>query len=357
MAKKVLLLTLIASLDSVLALANHYPPGREIPVPFPQDTSPAVRHFLSDIASSADQCLVAWTAVNDGQRLGYDIRGARISKSGQLLDLTSIKIASASYQNTTPPQVIALESDYVIFYAGMLYARVSREGTVTARDRKTSISNSMASVMEAVAVGGTVLMYSVENHGPLVPYVTLLDKNLNVLREVKIDGQPTDVAAAGHGFVVASMSVDGLKVSRLSTDGAIVGASAIPVWNAVGVIAAAADGVLVAWRRPQTNDRPATTEFATITSDGAQHLGVLDKSISQSSSLDVASSGSGYLVLWSRPSSGFYTDQLYARRISSAVAGVGDCPPCHHRRERTNHARWSHQRHRLRRRVRRSGPG
>jgi len=314
MLKKFLLL----ALTPVLALANHYPPGREVPVPFPPDTSPAVRHFLSDIACGADQCLVAWTAVNDAERFGYDIRGARISKSGQLLDSTSFKIASASYQNTTPPQVIALKSDYVVFYAGMLYARVSREGIVTGRDLKTSISNGVASVNEAVAVGGSVLMYSVENHGPLVPYVTLFDENLNVVREVKIDGQPTDVAATGNGFVVASTTVDGLKVTHVSTDGAIVGTSALPVWNAAGVIAASADGVLVAWRRPPTNDGPATTEFATITNDGAQHFGVLDKSISQSSSLDVASTGSGYLVLWSRPSSGFYTDQLYARRISSA---------------------------------------
>ncbi|HMC22674.1 MAG TPA: hypothetical protein VKL19_12555, partial [Thermoanaerobaculia bacterium] len=276
-----------------------------------------VRHFLSDIACGADQCLVAWTAVNDAERFGYDIRAARISKSGQLLDMTSIKIASASYLNTTPPQVVALKSDYVVFYSGILYARVSREGIVTGHDLKTSISNGMASVNEAVAVGGSVLMYSVENHGPLVPYVTLLDENLNVLREVKIDGQPTDVAAAGNGFVVASTSVDGLKVTRVSTDGAIVSTSVVPVWNTAAVIAAAADGVLLAWRRPPTNDGPATTEFATITNDGAQHVGILDRSISQSSSLDVASTGSGYLVLWSRPSSGYYTDQLYARRISS----------------------------------------
>ena len=128
MVKKFLLL----ALTPVLAMANHYPSGREIPVPFPPNTSPAVRHFLSDIACGADQCLVAWTAVNDAERFGYDIRAARISKSGQLLDMTSIKIASASYLNTTPPQVVALKSDYVVFYSGILYARVSREGIVNA---------------------------------------------------------------------------------------------------------------------------------------------------------------------------------------------------------------------------------
>ena len=318
MLKKVLLIALIALLYAGAAAATDYPPGREIPLPLPPNTSPAVRHFLPDIACGTEQCLAAWTAINDGNRLGYEIRGARISRSGGLLDATSFTITSSSNGNTTPPQVIALKSDYVVFYGGILCARVSRDGVVTARDVKTPISSDIASVYEAVAVGGSILVYSVENHGPLVPYVTLLNDSLTTAHEVKIDGQPTDVAVAGNGFVVASISVDGLKVTRLSPDGTIASTSAIPVWNASGVIAAAADSVLVAWRRPQTSAGPATTEFAFIANDGTQHLGVLDKSITLSSSLDVASTGNEYLVVWSRPSSGFYTDKVYARRISSA---------------------------------------
>ena len=317
MLTRTFLLAPIVWLVAVFAFADHYGSGREIPVPFPAETSPAVRHMSSDVACGTEQCLVAWTAWNDANRSGYEIRGARISKSGVLLDGTSFTIASVSSHNVTPAQVIALESDYVVFYSGISYARVARNGAVTVRDARTSFSSEMGSVNEAVAAGGAILLYSVENRGPLVPYVTVLDEKLNVIREVKIDGQPTDIASTGAGFVVASTSVEGLKVTRLSSDGTIVNATAIPEWNAAGAIAATGDSVLVAWRRPVTNDGPATVEFATVTSDGVQRTVVLDQSISSASSLDVASTASGYLVLWSRATSGYYTDHAFAARISS----------------------------------------
>ena len=326
MRSKTLLLAAVLSLFAVFAFADHYGSGRAIPVPFPADTSPAVRHMSSDAACRQDECLVAWTAWNDANRTGYEIRGARISKSGVLLDGTSFTIASVTSHNVTPAQVVALESGYVVFYSGILYARVSPSGVVTVRDGRTSFSSEMGSVNEAVAVGGAILLYSVENRGPLVPYVTVLDEKLNLIREVKVDGQPTDIAAAGTGFVVVSTAVDGLKVTRLSTDGAVVGATAIPEWNAAGAIAATDDSVLVAWRRPVTSDGPATVEFATITPAGVQRSVVLDQSISNASSLDIAATGSGYAVVWSRATSGYYTDRAFAARISS-TGEVQDSKP------------------------------
>ena len=317
MSKKIALLTLFTSFAALAVFATDYPPGREIPLPLPKDTSAAVRHFAPSIACDADQCLVVWTAFNDGNRLGWEVRGARIDKSGHLLDATSFTIGTPSYQNTSSPQVIALESDYVVFYSAMLYARVSRTGIVTARDLQISISTPLGTVCKFVTSGGSILMYSQENHGPIISYITLLDPKLNVVSEVKIDGQPSDIASAPNGFVVASVSVDGLKVTRLSADGSVVSTSAVPVFSTGGNVAAAGDTVLVAWRRQPTTDAPATIEFATISRDGTQHRGVLDKSISASLSVDIASIGSEYLVAFSRPSAGYYTNQVYVRRVSS----------------------------------------
>ena len=326
MRTKILLLAPAAWLCAVFAFADHYSSGREIRVPLPADTSPAVRHGLADVACAGDQCLVAWTAWNEANRMGYEIRGARMSSSGTLIDRTSFTIASVSSLNTTPAEVIALESEYVVFYSGMRYARVTRDGVVTARDEKTSFSSEMGSVREAVTAGGSILMYSVENRGPLVPYLTILDGDLKVVRELTIEGAPTDIAAAGAGFVVASTSVDGLRVTRLTSAGTATSVTVIPEWNAAGVIAGTAETALVAWRRPTTNESPATVEVAMITADGPQPPVVLERSISNTGSLDVAAHEAGYLVTWSRETSGFYSDRAFARRISATGEVVDPAP-------------------------------
>src|SRR5688500_11083930 len=84
MRTKLILLAPALWLLTVVSFADHYGSGREIPVPFPANTSPAVRHSASDAACGADQCLIAWTARNDANRFGYEIRGARVSRSGVL---------------------------------------------------------------------------------------------------------------------------------------------------------------------------------------------------------------------------------------------------------------------------------
>lgn len=314
------LLACLFVFSASIALANHYgSPSREVPLPFPPEAYPTGHHYSPDIACSGEECLAVWMLSDDKQGFTYDVRAMRVSKSGHVLDSSPFVIASPDAINTSRPQVVATDSGYAVFYSGGLMARISRDGRLLSRDVPFSFSNRLVSVVEAVTAGGNVLLYWVENQGPLVPDLTLLDSDLKEIRDVKVDGYTQDIAASGTGFAVASTAIDGLKVTRLGSDGSRLSESVIPVQVSSAAIAATASGAIVAWRRSPSNDTPPAVECATISSGAVQRL-VLDTFVGSggASSLDVESDGSGYLVAWSRPSSGYYTDNVYLQRISAA---------------------------------------
>lgn len=318
MINKSLAAAIVLLLISSSALADGWP-GREIPLPFPSDASPTGHQFAPDSACAGDECLVAWMAMNDDPPVNtWNIRAARVTKSGKVLDSTSFIIANGG-MNTSRPQVIARDSGYVVFYGGALYAKVSRDGRVLDRDLRLSFSNDRVSIVQAVHGPAGVLVFWVANQGPLIPALTLVDENLKDIRDVKVDGYPQDIVATATGFAVASLAVGGTNVTRLASDGSAISTTVVADQLSSSVLAASGDSLLVGSRRNPTSTAPGAILIAAITSDGIQHPLVLDTFVGGvATSLSVTSNGSGYLVAWSRPSAGYYSDNVYAQRIGTA---------------------------------------
>jgi len=322
-------LALSILLSASVVLANHSPAGgREVPLPLPPQASKMGIQHSPDSACLGKECLVAWMASVSGGGT-TEIRAARVTSEGRVLD-TGFTVATPNQLNSSRPQVVAVKSGYVVFYGGGLYATVSSAGRVIDRDRTLSFSNRLVSVTEAVTAGGALLIFWEANRGPLIPYLTLTDLDLKEIKDVKVDGQPSDIAATPTGFVVGSYSVDGFKLTRLGADGSLLGESVIPLQlqQSYPSIAATDGSILVAWRRASTQTAPAAIEATVVIGGVARSTLLLERFVATgiASSLDVQSNSDGFLVSWSRPSGDYYTHNLYSQRFGVDGAPIDAQP-------------------------------
>ena len=301
------------------------------------------------VASNGTDALVVWADERSGT--SFDIRGARVTETGGVLDPSGIDIASGAGDQLHP--AVAFGGSYLVVWQGgaggsfdIRSAIVRTNGTVfltglvvsTAAGDQTSPAVTFAGT-DYLVVWGDQRSGSVDVYGTRVTTLgSARDPSGIVIAGSEVDQVTPAIAYGGGSALVlwtdvgAGPSLTDIAATRLSTAGTVTSTAGIVVSTAANPQSAAAvafDGTnyFVAWedrRSPTSSDiyagrvSPAGvlldgTGIAVSTAPGDQRAPA------------VAFDGSNYLVVWEdypTPTSPGLSD-VYGARVSKAGAVVG----------------------------------
>lgn len=191
--------------------------------------------------------LVTWLTQHELDTNLYEIRAARISPGGQLLDTTSIILQPQAAFGEFPTNVISDASgNWIVSWEGfssggshpVYAARVTPEGALLDR-REISQSSGQYVTDSDIARAGDRFLLTYNSSGPTMG--VLLDSNLNPLRagpemlsnsgskaRVASDGNSWLVVIGGNGVNAVFVSRDGDPVNLVTVAGTVGGAPVEP---------------------------------------------------------------------------------------------------------------------------------
>jgi hypothetical protein len=292
-------------------------------------------------------CFVAWEdSSNDSS---WDIRGARVSPAGAVLDPSGIAVSTAANGQATPAAAfdgtncfVVWEDDRIVAYHGDIYgARVSRAGTLLDPSGIVIAAGPINQYSPAVAFDGTNYLvvwtddrlWSQDIYGCRVsPTGALLDPSAILVATAAGWRQYPAVAFDGTNYLVVwedfrdyvHYDIYGARVTQagtvLDTAGGIAISTAIYDQRAPAL---AFDGTnyLVVWEDSRSHFSydlyGARVTRAGAVLDGGPTVGIaISTAASDQTNPAVAFDGANYLVVWQDRRSG--REDIYGARVAQA---------------------------------------
>ncbi|QSQ27043.1 hypothetical protein JY651_19925 [Pyxidicoccus parkwayensis] len=317
--------------------------------------APASSRSAPSVASNGTDYLVAWMDMRNGNP---DVYGTRVASTGEVMDGAGLAIAQAA-QTQTAPSVASNGTDYLVVWedsrngnTDIFGARVSSSGAVLDASGLAVSTDARTQLVPAVASNGTdylVVWQDARNEtagdifGARVTSAgaVMETSGFAISTAARAQGTPA-VASNGTDYLVVwqdarsetSGDIYGARVTSAGTvvDGSGLAISTYAAGQTYPSVAFNGTDFYVAWKDARSSrdiyGTRVTTAGEVLDGSGV----VLSTAANGQWTPEVASNGTGYLVVWvgHRPSDG--SAAIFGVRVSAAgdvldVSGLEISPP------------------------------
>lgn len=303
------------------------------------------RQHLPAVASAGADFQVVWKDARNGTptdpygSLLGELYGARVSGAGAVLDSTGVQLGSGTQLEPDPPAIASSASGSLLVWGARPNVRGTRISTGGVAVDPTGLDLSITAnqqVRAAVATNGTDFLVTwVDYRDPFGIYAARVNAEGTVLDPSGITlatGVPwlylPSVASNGSDYLVAweQRPASGpweVRAARLSSAGVVLDPAGLrlgdPLIDAASpAVASVGSDYLVAWRDPRQNVGAVLATRITAAGALLDGNGLTVSANESAETVTLASSASGYLVVWSgRDPAGITRVLAYGARVST----------------------------------------